>query len=156
MDHTVERTIESLNLEAIALAQRGDLQAATTYFERALVMAPNRPDLLNNLGLTLFRRGHSDDALACYTKALSIKPEYPDALFNKGNCLGHSKKKYADAITCFVEALLLEPRRPEILQACGFSHLMLGNLLTASCIFSRVAEIDPNRRSDPGLLNYVG
>jgi Tfp pilus assembly protein PilF len=67
------------NLGNIAYRQR-DLDAAETYYRKALKLDNENPDIMNNLANLLHDRGRNEEARALIDKALSIrrKDEYLD------------------------------------------------------------------------------
>jgi tetratricopeptide (TPR) repeat protein len=146
--------VDSLTKEGIALARAGDLPHALDYFRRCLALAPNRPDVLTCLGLTLCKIGAREEGCAYFDQALSVCPGYVDALYNKGLYL-ETRRQYAEAIGLFVDALTQEPQRTDILRSCGFSHLMIGNIATASLTYARVGQLEPDFKSDSQLMEYI-
>ena len=95
-------------LGVLLLQQRGPVPEAEQCMQRALELAPNHPDLTNNLGSLYWKKGDVNAALQCFISVLSIKPEHIDALHNSGNChaaLGNND----EATTFFARANTLAP-----------------------------------------------
>lgn len=82
----------ALFLEGTAHFDAGRLEAAAASFEAARALAPQRPSILANLGVTLFRLGRFSDALRHLEASLAAEPGQADALLAQGLCceaLGH-------------------------------------------------------------------
>jgi Tfp pilus assembly protein PilF len=63
---------ERLLARAIELHQAGDILGAIDTYKAALVVSPDRADVLSNLGAAYVRLGQYDDAVAQYTLALKV------------------------------------------------------------------------------------
>jgi Tfp pilus assembly protein PilF len=63
---------ERLLARAIELHQAGDILGAIDTYKAALVISPDRADVLSNLGAAYVRLGQYDDAVAQYTLALKV------------------------------------------------------------------------------------
>lgn len=62
----------------------GDFESALACFDRALVLAPNNPDVWCDKGVVLWRMDRTDEASACYKKALDFDPYHAQASYNHG------------------------------------------------------------------------
>lgn len=69
---------------AIIFIERDDLQAAENSLTDALILNPQHPAALNQLGLLLRRQGKFQEAAAAYTKAVTASPDYALAHYNLG------------------------------------------------------------------------
>lgn len=74
------------NLGCLYLDQKG-YAAALGQLQQALLLAPNRPDILVNHGLCLYRSGRVHEAIAQYDLALRHDPLYRAALVSKADAL---------------------------------------------------------------------
>ena len=54
--------------------REGDFEAALSFFEQALLLDPENPDLWNQKGITLRSLGRYDEASDCYNKSLELDP----------------------------------------------------------------------------------
>jgi predicted TPR repeat methyltransferase len=72
--------------EGVALFEQGQLQPAEAAFERALSLAPGRPSVLLNLGITRFELGRFADALAPLQQSLKAEPAAPDGWLALARC----------------------------------------------------------------------
>ena len=66
---------------------QGDLDAARTAWLHAAQLAPNDPDIMNNLGVLLRSCGRNNEAAAAYRAALAHAPESAVIHSNLGNTL---------------------------------------------------------------------
>ena len=56
------------------LLVEGNFEDALAYFEQALLLNQNDPDIWNQKGVTLRSLGRYDEALECFNKSLEIDP----------------------------------------------------------------------------------
>ena len=54
--------------------QNGDFENALSFFEQALLLKPDDPDLWNNKGIVLRSLGRYNEASDCYNKSLQLDP----------------------------------------------------------------------------------
>ena len=66
--------LESLIQKGITNLNDGSFEDALSYFEQALLIKPNDPDLWNQKGVTLRSLGRYDEASECYNKSLQLDP----------------------------------------------------------------------------------
>jgi Flp pilus assembly protein TadD len=52
----------------------GDFESALSFFEQALLLEPNNPDLWNQKGVALRSLGRYDEASECYNRSLQLDP----------------------------------------------------------------------------------
>jgi tetratricopeptide (TPR) repeat protein len=69
---------------AIIFADRGDDQAVEGSLTDALILDPQHPVALNQLGMLLRRQGKFPEAQAAYLKAVTASPDYALAHYNLG------------------------------------------------------------------------
>ena len=137
----------TLFLEGTAHFDAGRLEAAAASFEAARVLAPQRPSILANLGVTLFRLGRFAEALEPLDASLAVDPGQADALLAQGLCceaLGHWPKA-AQALT---QALALGgvadgPPAAEAWLALGRCRARLGEDVAALACFERATVQAP-------------
>ena len=66
--------IESLIQKGIRNLNDGNFEDALSYFEQALLLKPDDPDLWNQKGVALRSLGRYDEASECYNKSLQLDP----------------------------------------------------------------------------------
>ena len=54
--------------------QNGDFEKALSFFDQALLLKPDDPDLWNHKGIALRSLGRYDEASECYNKSLQLDP----------------------------------------------------------------------------------
>lgn len=82
----------ALFFDGTAHFEAGRLEAARDSFAAALALAPGRPSIQANLGVTLFRMEQWAQAVALLEPAVAAEPEQPDAWLALGlslKALGH-------------------------------------------------------------------
>ena len=66
--------LEILIQNGIRTLQDGDFEVALSFFEQALLLNPDDPDLWNQKGVALRSLGRYDEASECYDKSLQLDP----------------------------------------------------------------------------------
>ena len=66
--------LETLIRNGIENIQSGDFETALDFFEQALLLKPDDPDLWNHKGIVLRSLGRYDEASVCYNKSLELDP----------------------------------------------------------------------------------
>ncbi len=56
------------------LLEKGNFEEALSFFEQALLLNQNDPELWNNKGVALRSMGRYDEALECFNRSLEIDP----------------------------------------------------------------------------------
>ncbi len=85
----------ALNEMARLLLNRGDGQGAQEYAARAVRIAPNDPETLNNAGMIAFAAGSAPEAEVLFKRALAADPAHPDAHLNLCELWGQTSAKFA-------------------------------------------------------------
>ena len=98
----------ALGLLGLMAIERKDFAAAAGWLRAALVVNPDEPTTLNNLGEALRRDDQFDAAIACYRRALAVAPDYADAYDNLGCALAMSNRP-AEALAQHHRAIALKP-----------------------------------------------
>lgn len=57
-----------------SLLNEGKFEDALGYFEQALLLDPNNPELWNHKGIALRSIGRYNEAIECFNKSLEIDP----------------------------------------------------------------------------------
>ena len=66
--------LETLIQNGIANLENGNFEDALSFFEQALLLYPDNPDLWNQKGVVLRSLGRYNEALECYNKSLQLDP----------------------------------------------------------------------------------
>ncbi|HAI77151.1 MAG TPA: hypothetical protein DCM08_12980 [Microscillaceae bacterium] len=99
-----EKTFQYFN-KGTEYLRRKDLSKALHYFNQALLLSPDQPDLYNNRGIVYYQQKNYQAALTDYNQALQLKQNYPDALYNRA-LLYYEQGKYAEALADLDKAAL--------------------------------------------------
>ncbi|PYX71436.1 MAG: hypothetical protein DMG78_15455 [Acidobacteria bacterium] len=103
-----------------ALVKLGDLYYdgqqfpnAIQYYERALVIHPENPDVRTDLGTAYWYIGNADKALAEMEISLKYKPGHPQTLFNLGWVKWQGKADAKGAVAAWQNLLKTNPDYPQ-------------------------------------------
>ena len=66
--------LEILIKNGVTNLEDGNFEDALSFFEQALLLKPDDPDLWNQKGVTLRSLGRYDEASECYNKSLQLDP----------------------------------------------------------------------------------
>jgi len=111
--------------QALALHQRGNLDAAERLYVQVLTLHPNHFDALHMLGVIRIHQGRHADALELIGAALKKQPDDARALSNYGIVLQRFKA-YDQALACYQKALARAPDFPEAQNNRGITLHELG------------------------------
>jgi len=127
LTHTVAVTRDNCvarNNLGVALAGRGEIDAALEQFREAVRIKPDYADPYNNIGLAFWRRGDIAAAAEQYRRALQYDPGSPETQSNLGLALSRLGQRDA-GIAHLQEALRLDP-------SFAGAYVNLGNALRDS------------------------
>jgi len=71
--------IQDLVTKGQLFLKDGKFNDALGFFEQALLLNPNDPDLWNHKGITLRSMGRYEEAMECFNKSLKIDPRDKNA-----------------------------------------------------------------------------
>ncbi len=71
--------IQDLVSKGRILLENGNFNDALGFFEQALLLNQNDPDLWNNKGIALRSMGRYEEAMECFNKSLKIDPRDKNA-----------------------------------------------------------------------------
>ena len=120
---SVAPLLEALNRNSAdydALVRAGDLYydaqqfpSAIQYYERALAIHPENPDVRTDLGTAYWYTGDADKALAEMETSLKYKPGHPQTLFNMGWVKWQGKADEKGAVEAWQKLLKTNPDYPQ-------------------------------------------
>lgn len=105
--------VEAIVNVARLYVEKGELDRASTWLDRAARVRPDYPDLYRVRGLIALSEGRSQDALAAFGRARALAPENVEALTNLGATLLRLGI-LGEARTVLEQAFRLAPARPEV------------------------------------------
>jgi len=91
-----------------ALASRGEIDTAMSWFAESLKIMPYYPGANQNMAAALYKQGRYEEALPLLERALKLQPRNPDLHVTLGAVLLKMNRN-ADAAAHFREALNLRP-----------------------------------------------
>ncbi|MBF0443981.1 MAG: tetratricopeptide repeat protein [Magnetococcales bacterium] len=136
--------------QGIKLHQNGKLDAALNSYNSALILQPDNPALLSNIGLALHSKGRLTQAVQAYQKAITIKPDHAQAHYNLGNILKEQKKDKR-AIEHYNKAIAVQPDYLDAYNNLGNTLKERGELDEAVAILEKAILLYPN--SSKSLYN---
>lgn len=122
--------------------ESGRLEQAREAFEAALVLAPDRPSVLGNLGVTLYHLGQYRQALPLLRRATDGDPEFLDAW----TCLALTLERlgeWREAAAVFERALALAPAQPLLWFRRGQCLMRFGQAQQALHAYDQAIAHDP-------------
>jgi len=137
------------NSLGMALARRGQVDAAITHFQRALEIKSDFAAAHNNLAIALAGRGDLDSAIGHYRQALDIMPDFAEAHYNLGIALARSGRGDL-AIAHYQKALELKPRSADFRQRLA---ILLAQRQRMRETLATWREAIRRRPNDAALLN---
>jgi len=140
------------NMLGLVAHQRGALESATDWLQRAIAVHPTAPSFHNNLGNVLQDQGRLAEAIACYRRAVELGPQFAQPYNNLAAALtAHGSLEEAAAVG--EQAIRLDPSMPEAYTNLAVALQGLGKLEDAIALYRRAADL-PNHF--PGLAdNYL-
>jgi cytochrome c-type biogenesis protein CcmH/NrfG len=86
---------------------------AIQYYERALVIHPDNPDVRTDMGTAYWYTGNAEEALAAMQTSLKYRPGHPQTLFNLGWVRWQGKQDPKGAIEAWEQLLKANPDYPQ-------------------------------------------
>ena len=132
---------ESLLASAQDAQARSDFQAAAAFYEKAVALRPEIPELKANLGLMYYQIGKDEQASEAFRQALRLKPE----LFVPNLFLGLEYvkgKRFSEAVPYFKKASLARPGDVQVQLGLGQAYAGSGKTRLASAAYERASQID--------------
>jgi predicted TPR repeat methyltransferase len=141
MNSTLDEA-RKLFMQGIEHFEAGRLEQALSAFEASLALAPGRPSVLGNLGITLFHMGRLNESVPVLRQAISADPAYADAW----TCLALAHAglgQWQASVEALDRACELAPARAELWFRKGQGLLRLGQVQAALQAYDRALGVDP-------------
>jgi len=87
--------------------------SAIQYYERALAIHPDNPDVRTDMGTAYWYTGNADKAIAAMETSLKYRPGHPQTLFNLGWVRWQGKQDPKGAIEAWQQLLKTNPDYPQ-------------------------------------------
>lgn len=141
----METTLEQARahfLQGVEHFEAGRLEPARAAFEAALALAPGRPSVLGNLGVTLYHLQQAGQAVPLLQQAVAAEPDYLDAW----TCLGLALERlgrWREAADALERTLRLSPRQAPLWFRRGQCLMRVGEPEAALQAFDQALALDP-------------
>jgi protein O-GlcNAc transferase len=132
-----------LFLDALAMQEKGDFERAERLYREALVAAPGRPSVMNNLATVCIELKKYLEARLLCERLLELNPADETALLNLGNCR-LKQGLPAEALARYDHALRIKPGYEEALNGRGNALLELNRPGEALASYERALAIRPD------------
>src|SRR5256886_16814192 len=148
---TTDNDVALTNL-GTSLMERGQLDDALSYFQRALAVRSRSEHRHYNLSLALIhdsvgnviaRKGRLDDAIAHFRQAIAFRPDYPDAHYNLGTVL-FRRHDLDGAIEQWRTTLSLHPSDAGTNASLGNALVQKGLLREAANHYETALQSEPD------------
>ena len=137
---------------ALNLRFQKDYEGAQATFKRYLVLLPNSPDILIQLGMTYNDQGKFAEAEKCFEKAMT-DPKNPKALYERG-LARQQQGKLREAVADYTNALKYKPDYPDAANDMAIALVQLKRTPEALEYFKKALVLDPNNAAFQ--KNYQG
>lgn len=110
------KSVETNAAMAYFFEQTGEVERAELYYKKAIAIAPNHGESLNNYGAFLCRRGDYSQAENYFIQAIDdIRYERTAAAYENAGLCAQAAQDYAKAVIFFSKALEHDPSRSQSL-----------------------------------------
>ncbi|HEY4264830.1 MAG TPA: tetratricopeptide repeat protein [Micropepsaceae bacterium] len=129
--------------QALALHQKGKIDAAASLYLQIIAQNPDHADALYLLGMIEFQRRNNAAAIDLMGRALALNPHNAEYLVNYGIALRRSER-FHEALINFDRALAIRPDSVEALISRGNVLRNLNRLSDALASFDRALALRPD------------
>ena len=137
------KDIDVLHLLGIIAFQSRNYEKSINFFNDAIKINNQNPEIYKNLSIVFQRVGKFKDALKCCDEAINIKNDYVEAYNHKGHILTQTNN-YDLAIKNWKKALEINPQYFEVFNNLGNVYSKLNKLDLAIDFFNKAIEIKIN------------
>jgi tetratricopeptide (TPR) repeat protein len=137
-----DRLAEALQIAAVSSLGLGLLDAAESYWRRAIEANPEFVDAYLNLGTLLKGLSRLDDMEALFRQLLDIRPDLAEVHNQLGSML-QDQGRLSEAEAAYRQAALIRPDRVEFHYNLGVVLRPLGRWREAAQAYQRAVEMSP-------------
>lgn len=133
---------ESLLASARQAQAAGDFQVAAGFYQQAIKLHPEIPELKANLGLMFYQVGKDEQASEAFRQALRLKPD----MFVPNLFLGLEyvrSKRFSEAVPHFKQAALKKPSDVHVQLGLGQAYAGSGKTRLATTAYARASQLEP-------------
>ncbi|RVT94358.1 tetratricopeptide repeat protein [Sphingomonas crocodyli] len=131
------------NIAGAISAGLGRFEQAIRHYDRAIDLAPDYFEALNNRGNALNDHQRTDEAIASFDQAIKLNPNYAEAHMNRGIALRRAKR-FEDALAAGTRSIKLNPACAEAYNNRGNALIAIGRLDAALVDFDEAIALRPN------------
>ena len=131
-----------LVLSGIESRMRKDYFSAQKFFDRAIKITPNNPEIWFEKGLTAVTEKKGKEATEYFNECLQLDAKNSEALYYLGY-IALQNQKSAEASKFWQKGLELNPNNVEILTQLGIQYYEEENLSNARMLLTRAIRLEP-------------
>lgn len=150
----MNKKAEELKKLGNSFLEKGEIDKAIKYYQKALSLVPDYDEAYNNLGVAYQRKNDFPTAIANFKKAIILNPKYAATYSNLG-IVSLLKGKLKEASRFFKKAIKLNPRLSEPYYNLGIVFNQQFQLQKAADSFKKALEINPQYAKAKSNLGAV-
>lgn len=116
----------------------GEHRKARIYFDKAGTIAPNNPEVLNNIGYSLYMEGEIKKAQGYFLWAIKVNKQFKKAIYNYALTLAR-QRHYSEALAIFSKVMTL----PEANNNTGYLAMKNGDYDEAEFYLQQAVKLSP-------------
>jgi FKBP-type peptidyl-prolyl cis-trans isomerase 2 len=140
--------------KGIALQDKGQIDEAISYYQKAVGQNPNHTGAYYNLGVAFQEKGLIDQAILYYEIAIGFNQEFTEAHHNLGVAF-NEKGKFDEALSCFQRVLQLKPDHAGAYYSLGNTLVAKGQFNDAMQSYKKAIEINPGHADAQWSLGLI-
>jgi len=115
---------------------------AIDYFHAALAKAPDKPSIVNKIGISELMLQRYRDAGRSFDRAIKIDRKFAEAYNNLG-VVDYERRKYGTAVKQYKKAIAISPDSASFYSNLGAAYFAAKKFEQASQAYSKAVELDP-------------
>lgn len=123
--------------------QSGDYHTAVTFFQRAVALAPNNPDILTNAGDAMRYTGQLSEAIILFDRAIACSPATVSAWYGRALAC-EAEGALEEAQRSYTKVTELAPTMASGFAALGLVQIQRGNIAEARKNISHAQMLGPD------------
>ena len=134
---------DAVHLLGVIKSKRRHFSDALLVFDKALILRPRNPDLLNNRGTAFAEIGKPAEALKSYDRALEYRSDFASAHNNRG-CVLMTLERHEEALASYGKALVITPDCAEYMNNLGRALTKLRRYDDALACYDDALQQEPD------------
>ncbi len=122
-------------------AQKAYLDAID-YFHAALAKAPDKPSVINKIGISELMLQRFREAGRSFDRAIKVDGKFAEAYNNRG-VVEYEKRKYGAAVKQYKKAIAISPDSASFYSNLGAAYFAHKKFEQASQAYAKAVELDP-------------